>query len=69
MGKIRLGNTKQLPGIFTVSVEEFFMLILKCRQRYFERFEERSVELYPLSEEKEGKGETAVAARIRQGSG
>ena len=34
------------------------MLILKGGQRYFERFKERSAELYPLSEEEEGNGDS-----------
>lgn len=41
------------------------MLILKWRQRYLERYEERSAELYPLSEEGKGNRDTA-AARIRE---
>lgn len=32
------------------------MLILMWRQRYLERFKERSTELYPLSEEERGTG-------------
>lgn len=36
------------------------MLILKRRQRYFERFEESSTELYPLSE-----GETGNRDNVR----
>lgn len=63
MGKISLRSTKQLPWIFTMSAQEFFMLILKGRQRYLERFGERSTELYPLSEEEKGNRDT-VAARV-----
>lgn len=63
MGKISLMSTKQLPWIFTMSVQEFFMLILKGCQRYLERFGERSTELYPLSEDEKGNRDT-VTARI-----
>lgn len=51
MGKISRRSTKQLPWIFTMLEQECFMLILKWLQRYLERFEARSTELYPLSEE------------------
>lgn len=63
MGKISLKSTKQLPRIFAMLEQEFFMLILKWRQRYLERFEGRSTELYPLSEDGKRNRDT-VAARI-----
>lgn len=63
MGKISFRSTKQLPWIFTMLEQEFFMLILKWRQRYLERFEGRSTELYPLSEEGK-RNRDIVAARI-----
>lgn len=56
MGKINLRSTKQLPRIFTMLEQEFFRLILKWRQRYLQRFEGRSTELYPLSKEKKERG-------------
>lgn len=48
-----------------MSEQEFSMLILKWRQRYLERFKERSAELYPLSEEGKRNRDTA-AARISE---
>lgn len=63
MGKISLRSTKQLPWIFTMLERECFMLILKRLQRYLERFEGRSTELYPLSEEGK-RNRDAAAARI-----
>lgn len=65
MGKISLKSTKQLPWIFTMSEQECFMLILKWLQRYLERFEGRSTELYPLSEEGKRK-RNSPPAKIRE---
>lgn len=63
MGKISLKSTKQLHWIFTMLEQECSMLILKWLQRYLERFERRSSELYPLSEEGK-RNRDAAAARI-----
>lgn len=66
MEKISFRSTKQLPWIFTLSAQEFFMLHLKWRQRYLERLEGRSTELYPFSEEEGKRNRNHVAARLRK---
>lgn len=64
MEKISLRSTKQLPWIFTLSAQEFFMLNLKWRQRYLEWFEGRSTKLYPLSKEEGKRNRNCAVARI-----